>query len=83
MTTVTANALVTEEKLRFIARERNHVEKRRMFERLLAGQLRCTRAETRRATVALGPRPSTPAPADPDQPSAPMEVNSIAAAAVG
>jgi hypothetical protein len=44
MTTVTANELVTEEKLRFIARERNHVEQRRMYERLLAGQLRCTRA---------------------------------------
>ncbi len=43
MTTVTANELVTEEKLRFIARERNHVEQRRMYERLLAGQLRCTR----------------------------------------
>ncbi len=38
MTTVTANELVTEEKLRFVARERNHVEQRRMFERLLAGQ---------------------------------------------
>ncbi len=44
MTTVTANELVTEKKLRFIARERNHVEQRRMYERLLAGQLRCTRA---------------------------------------
>jgi hypothetical protein len=37
MTTVTASELVTEEKLRFIARERNHVEQRRMYERLLAG----------------------------------------------
>jgi hypothetical protein len=46
MTTVTANELVTEEKLRFIARERNHVEQRRMCERLLAGQLRCTRRVT-------------------------------------
>jgi hypothetical protein len=44
MTIVTANELVTEEKLRFIAWERNHVEQRRMYERLLAGQLRCTRA---------------------------------------
>jgi hypothetical protein len=44
MTTVTANELVTEEKLRFIAGERNHVEQRRMYERLLAGQLRCARA---------------------------------------
>jgi hypothetical protein len=44
-TTVTANELVTEEKLRFIARERNHVEQRRMYERLLAGKLRCTRAK--------------------------------------
>jgi hypothetical protein len=43
MTRVTANELVTEEKLRFIARERNLVEQRRMYERLLAGQLRCTR----------------------------------------
>jgi hypothetical protein len=31
--------LVTEEKLRFIFRERTHVEQRRMYERLLAGQL--------------------------------------------
>jgi hypothetical protein len=45
MTTVTANELVTEEKLRFLARERNHVEQRRMYERLLAGQLRCARAK--------------------------------------
>jgi hypothetical protein len=44
MTSVTNNDLVTEEKLRFIARERNHVEQRRMYERLLAGQLRCTRS---------------------------------------
>jgi hypothetical protein len=51
MTTMTVNELVTEEKLRFIARERNHVEQRRMYERLLAGQLRCTRAEARRAAV--------------------------------
>jgi hypothetical protein len=43
MTTVTADELVTEEKLRFIARERNNVEQRRMYERLLAGQLRCAR----------------------------------------
>lgn len=43
MTTATANELVTEKKLRFIARERNQVEQRRMCERLLAGQLRCTR----------------------------------------
>jgi hypothetical protein len=44
MTTVTANELVTEEKLRFIARERGQVKQRRMYERLPAGQLRCTRA---------------------------------------
>jgi hypothetical protein len=53
MTTVTANELVTEEKLRFIARERDPMEQRRMYERLLAGQLRCTRAEMGRGTVAV------------------------------
>lgn len=47
MTTVTADELVTEEKLRFIARGRNQVEQRRMYERLLAGQLRCMRANAR------------------------------------
>jgi hypothetical protein len=59
MTTVTVNELVTEEKLRFIARERNHVEQRRMYERLLAGQLRCTRAKARQA-AAPGCLRSTP-----------------------
>jgi hypothetical protein len=49
MTTVTANDLVTEEKLRFIARERNHVEQRRAYERLKAeGARRLARAGCRR-----------------------------------
>jgi hypothetical protein len=60
MTTVTANELVTEERLRFIARERNHVEQRRMYERLLAGQLRSTRATGR-------PRRQFPVSEKPDQ----------------
>jgi hypothetical protein len=57
MTTVTVNELVTEEKLRFIARERNHVEQRRMYERLLAGQLRCTRSEPRSVRPVTPKRP--------------------------
>jgi hypothetical protein len=69
MTTVTANDLVTEEKLRFIARERKQVEQRRMYEKLLAGQLRCARAEMRRVPVAVDqePRCMTPDPAEPEQ----------------
>jgi hypothetical protein len=59
MTTVTADELVSEEKLRFIARERNHVEQRKMYERLLVGQLRRTRVETRRS-AAWEPRRPTP-----------------------
>ncbi len=78
ITTMTANEFVTEEKLRFIAREQNHVEQRRMYERLLAGQLRCTRPEIRRAAVELGPPP--PTPEEPGQTSAPVEVPSIASA---
>jgi hypothetical protein len=80
MTSATANELVTEEKLRFIARERNHVEQRRMYERLVAGQLRCTRAKTRRQAVALEPRHSTPFPAARGQMPAPPEVHSIGSA---
>jgi hypothetical protein len=83
MTTVTANELVSEEKLRFIEREPNHVEQRRMYERLLAGQLRCTRVETRRAAVAVELEHLSPAPAEPGQTPAPVEVPSIAASAVG
>ncbi len=85
MTTVTANELVTEEKLRFIARERNHVEQRRMYERLLAGQLRCTREKARPEAVAAEQetRCPTPAPAEPGQTPSPMVVPSIAALAVG
>jgi hypothetical protein len=83
MTTVTANELVTEEKLRFVARERNHLEQRRMYERLLAGQLRCTRAQARLAAVALEQWHRTPAPTEPVQTPTPMEVPSIAASAVG
>lgn len=79
--TVTVNELLTEEKLRFIARERNHVEQRRMYERLLAGQLRCTRAEMRRPAVALGSR--QPTPEKPGQTPAPVEVPGTAASAVG
>jgi hypothetical protein len=78
MTTVTANELVTEEKLRFIARERNHVEQRRMYERLLAGQLRCTRTEKRPAAGAVETRHQPPA--KPEQTPAPMEVPGIASA---
>jgi hypothetical protein len=56
MTTVTANELVTEEKLRFIARVRNPSEQRRMYERLLAGQLRRTRADAGSKRDAEGPK---------------------------
>lgn len=80
ITTVTANELVTEEKLRFIAREPNHVEQRRMYERLLAGQLRCTRAEMRRPPLAMEPQRPTPAPAEPEQTLALM---GVPASAVG
>jgi hypothetical protein len=45
MTSVTPNAFVTEEKLRFIAREGDLREQRRLYERLVAGQLRSTRAK--------------------------------------
>jgi hypothetical protein len=83
MTTVTANELVTEEKLRFLARERNHVEQRRMYERLLAGQLRCTRADMRRVAVAVEPRRPTPPPEEPAQTPAPVEVPGIAVSAIG
>jgi hypothetical protein len=52
MTTVTANAFVTEEKLRFIARERDWKEQQRLYERLLEGQLRSTRSiGSRRGTA--------------------------------
>lgn len=47
MTTVTTNELVTEERHRLIARNRNDVEQRRMHQRLFAGQPRCTRSESR------------------------------------
>ncbi len=85
MTTVTANELVTEEKLRFIAREPNHVEQRRMYERLLAGQLRCTRANVRpmrgngeplRPVVDLAAKPAQ----SPTQAPAPAKATCIASA---
>jgi hypothetical protein len=72
MTTVTANELVTEEKLRFIARERNHVEQRRMYERLLAGQLRCTRSLQPIASE----RPTSPATTS-TQPEAPCAAQAL------
>jgi hypothetical protein len=77
MTTVTANELVIEEKLRFIACERNQAMQRRIYERLLTGQLRCTRAEMGRGTVAVDLRRLPSAPAKPEQTLAPMEVRSI------
>jgi hypothetical protein len=80
MTTMTASELVTEEELRFIARERNHVEQRRMFERLLAGQLRCTRPQARRAAAAVVPGRVSPAPAEAQVTAGPVELPSTASA---
>jgi hypothetical protein len=43
MTTTTVSLNVSEPKLRLVAQEPTHADQRRLYERLLAGQLRCTR----------------------------------------
>lgn len=62
------------------SRERDHVEQRRMYERLLAGQLRCTRAGARRTAVAVEARRLAPVHEELGRTPAPVERPSIAAA---
>ena len=45
MTTTTVSLNVSEPKLRLVAQEPTHADQRRLYERLLAGQLRSTRKE--------------------------------------
>jgi hypothetical protein len=67
MTTVTVSPFVTEEKLRFIARKRDLREQRRMYERLVAGQLRSTRAKAEAAGESRRPGTSAAGAAADDE----------------